>query len=219
MMAVWKIGPALATGCTLDPEAGRDHPGDDAQDPGRAGGGDLSAGRHELHRRPRRSRGRLAGHPSRGRHGLADGFPGDRQVDRRARGGHPEEGPSRAGRQGSVDRLRRRRHGAGDGDDRGDRLLQRRSGLHGGDPRAGLEGGLRRRRLRPRRGGEGLQDRRHVRSRHGAGPGQLRAPARPRRELPQGHEGRDRHRREPPGSAGLLPRGDGRRGSRTRTTG
>ena len=202
------------------PEAGRNHPGDDAQDPGRAGGRDLSARRHELHRRPWRPRGLVAGDAPRGGHGLADGLSGNRQVDRRARSGHPEEGSPGARWQGTGDRLRRRRHGARDGDDRRDRLLQRRSRLHRGDARAGLEGRLRRRGLGPRRAGEGLQDRGHVRSRHGAGPGQLRAPARPRRGLPQGREWRrDRHRGQPPRPAGLLPRGDGGRGSRTRTTG
>ena len=69
--------------------------------------------------------------------------------------------PPRARRQGARGRLRRRRHGGRGRDRRRHRLVQRRPGLHGRDPRARRLEGLRRRAPGPRRPGRGLQDRRH----------------------------------------------------------
>ena len=68
---------------------------------------------------------------------------------------HAQARAPRARRQGAGDRLRRRRARERARDDRGHRLLQRRTGLHGGDARAGRRRRLRRRRRRARRAGAG----------------------------------------------------------------
>ena len=74
----------------------------------------------------------------------------------RQRGGRRSQaGPPRARRQGAGHRLRRRRHRGRGRDDRRRRLLQRRPGLHGGDPRDRLAEGLRRLRRRAGRAGQG----------------------------------------------------------------
>ncbi len=132
------------------PQAGRDDAGDDAE-VRRVVRRHPAARRLQRDRRPRPA-GRLgAGHPPRRADGQPDRVAGHRQVDRPGRGGVAEAGPPRARRQGPGSRLRRRRHGDGDGDDRRHRLLQRRPGLHRGDPRPRLQERLRRRRQRARR--------------------------------------------------------------------
>ena len=184
MMAVWKIGPALGGRQHDRAQAGRDDPGDDAE-VRRVVRRHPAARRLQRDRRPRRAGRRGAGHPPRRRHGLADRLAADRQVDRRGRRRHAQAGPPRARRQGAGGRLRRRRDGDRDGDDRRHRLLQRRPGLHRGDPGAGRQGRLRRRRQRPREQAKGLVLGDTPRRGHDAGPAQLRAPARARRGLPR----------------------------------
>ena len=196
MMAVWKIGPALAAGNTDRAQAGRD---DAADDPAlrRVVRRPAAARRPQRDRRPRRAGRQGAGHPPRRRDGLADRLAADRQVDRAGRRRHPQARPPRARRQGPGDRLRRRRDGDRAGDDRRHRLLQRRPGLHRRDPRARRQGRLRRRRQRPRLRSEGAGPRRHRLGRDDARPAQLRAPARARRGLPraQARQRGGRHRR------------------------
>ena len=159
MMAIWKIGPAFAAGCTTVLKPAENTPvstfklaeiAADILPPGVlnviGGHGDPAGAA-------------LVTHPDVDMVSLT-GSPGDRQVDRQGGGGHAQARPPRARRQGAgvvfddADIERRR------GDDRRDRPLQRRPGLHRGDPGARRDGRLRRRRLRSRRAGEGLRDRR-----------------------------------------------------------
>ena len=179
MMAIWKIGPAFAAGCTTVLKPAENTPGLDLQ-AGRDRGRVPAPGRAQRDRRPRRSGRRCARHPPRRRLRLAHRLPGDRQVDRQGGGGHAQARPPRARRQGPGRGLRRRRPRRRQGDDRGDRPLQRRTGLHRGDPGARRVERLRRRRRGSRRRGEGLRDGRPQRRGHDPGPGDLRAPARPR---------------------------------------
>ena len=218
MMAVWKIGPALATGNTIvlkpaptTPLSTHPPRGDRLGVP--------AQGRAQRHRRRQRP-GRGARRARRRRHGLAHRLGRDRQVDRRARGQDAQEGPPRAGRQGAGRGLRRRRPRLRARDDRRHRLLQRRPGLHRGDARAGLERDPRRRRQRPGQGGRRLRHGRHELGRHDARPGELRPPARARRGLPRAHAlaRRDRHRRQGARPARLLPAADGRVRAASRTT-
>ena len=67
----------------------------------------------------------------------------------------PQAGPPRARRQGAGRRVRRRRHRRRRRGHRDGRLLQRRAGLHGGDPGARRARHLRRLRRRAGRGGRG----------------------------------------------------------------
>ena len=161
MMAVWKIGPALAAGNTvvlkpaettplIDSEARRDRrrvPAD---------------GRAQRDHRPRQPDRPGARHAPEGRDGEPHRQRRYRQVDRPGGRRQPQAGAPRARRQGAGGRVRRRRHGDRDGDDRRHRLLQRRPGLHRRDPRARRQRGLRRRRERPRRAGQVARDRRHL---------------------------------------------------------
>ena len=219
MMAVWKIGPALATGNTDRPQAGADHAGDDPA--------------------PRRARRRASCPRACSTSSRAATTPGAElvthdDVDMVSLTGSVETGKwiaetrrrdaqaraPRARRQGAGHRLRRRRHGDRDGDDRRHRLLQRRPGLHGRHARARRHGRLRRRRQRARRAGQGLRHGRHHVGRHDARPAELRPPARARRGLPraQARQRGDRHRRQRARPPRLLPRADGRRGPARRTT-
>ena len=141
MMAIWKIGPALGAGNTIVLKPAETTPvttlklAEWAAEILPAGVFNVIGGHGE-------PAGAVAGHPRRRRHGLADRLAADRQVDRQGRRGHAEAGPPRAGRQGAGGGLRRRRHGDGAGDDRRHRLLQRRPGLHRGDPGARLGQGV-----------------------------------------------------------------------------
>ena len=73
-------------------------------------------------------------------------------------GGRPQAGPPGTRRQGSRDRVRRRRPGEGRRGDRDRRVLQRRPGLHGRDEGAGRAGHPRRLRRRAGRAGGGTGD-------------------------------------------------------------
>ncbi len=168
MMAVWKIGPALAAGNTVVLKPSETTPLT-ALKLAELAGRDLPQGCAQRDHRPRRSSRPGAGHPSRCRHGLADRIGGHRQVDRQARRRHAQASPPRARRQGARGCVRRRRPDDGAGDDRRHRLLQRGPGLHRGDPRAGRFQGPRRRGQRTGRAGPGPGPRRHPLCRYDAG--------------------------------------------------
>ena len=137
MMAVWKIGPALATGNTIVLKPAPTTPlstlklAELAAEFLPKGVLNVVTGGNDAGRGARRARRR--------RHGLAHRLGRDRQVDRRARRQDAQARAPRARRQGAGRRLRRRRHGDRAGDDRRHRLLQRRPGLHGGHARARLQ--------------------------------------------------------------------------------
>ena len=99
MMAIWKIGPALATGNTIVLKPAPTHAADHAA-PRRDRVRVPAQGRAQRRRRRQRDR-RRARHPRRRRHGVADRQRGDRQVDRpRGRGDAQARAP-RARRQGA----------------------------------------------------------------------------------------------------------------------
>ena len=148
MMAVWKIGPALATGNTLVLKPAETTPVTTLKVLGRDLRRDPAAGRRQLHRRPRRAHRarRLVTHDD---------------VDMVSLTGSPDTGKWIA--KAAADSLKRVHLELGGKapvvvfDDvdmetametiAGHRLLQRRPGLHRGDPGAGQQEGLRRRRL------------------------------------------------------------------------
>ena len=107
MMAIWKIGPALATGNTIVLKPAPTTPLSTLR-LAEIAVGVPAQGRAQRHRRRQRPR-RGAGRARRRRHGLAHRLGRDRQVDRRARGQDAQAGPPRARRQGARRRLRRRR--------------------------------------------------------------------------------------------------------------
>ncbi len=162
MMAIWKIGPALAAGNTIVLKPAETTPittlrfAELAQEFLPRGVLNVLTGRGEP------TGEALISAPG-GGHGLAHGLGRDRQAHRARRGRHAQARAPRARRQGAGARVRRRLARERARDDRGDRLLQRRPGLHRGHPRAGVGEGLRRRRLGPRRAGAGARDRRHAR--------------------------------------------------------
>ena len=138
MMAIWKIGPALAAGNTIVLKPAETTPlttlklGEIAAEFLPKGVLNVIGGRGETGQA-------LVKHPDI-RHGLAHRLGGDRQVDRPRRGRHAQARAPRAGRQGAGRRLRRRRHGRGALETiAGTGLLQRRPGLHRSDARAGRE--------------------------------------------------------------------------------
>ncbi len=101
------------------------------------------------HRQPRhRSR---AGRRPAARHGLDHRLGAGRHGGRRLGRARPQARAPRARRQGAGHRLRRRRHRGGRRGHHGGRLLQRRPGLHGGDPPARARERARRVRGRARR--------------------------------------------------------------------
>ena len=108
MMAVWKIGPALATGNTVVLKPAEQTPLTVAA-PGRAGRRHLPARRVQRDHRPRRARRRGAGPPPRGRHGLAHRRRGHRQDHREVGLGLAQARAPRTRRQGAGRGVRRRR--------------------------------------------------------------------------------------------------------------
>ena len=154
MMAIWKIGPALAAGNTVVLKPSEQTPmtrlaprADRLRAP--------AEGRAERDLRPRRA-GRRGPRPPPGRRdGLADRRRRDRQGGRARRRGLAQARAPRAGRQGAGRRVRRRRPRRRRRGREGRRLLQRRPGLHRRDTRAGGTEDPRRLRLRPRGGGAG----------------------------------------------------------------
>ncbi len=131
LMAAWKLGPALATGCTVILKPAEQTPLTRAA-PRRAGPG----GRHPARRRQRRHglrRGdrRAAGRPPRRRQDRLHRLHRGRQADPRRRRGQPQEGVAGARRQVPQHRLRRRRPRDGDPRRRQRDLLQPRPVLRG----------------------------------------------------------------------------------------
>ncbi len=195
LMAIWKIGPALAAGNTIVLKPAPSTPlttlllGEIASEFLPKGVLNVVAGGNET--------GQAIVTHRRRRHGLADRFGRDRQVDRARGRRHAQARAPRARRQGSGRRLRRRRHGGRGRDDRRHRLVQRRPGLHRRDARARRLEGLRRGAAGPRRPGRRVQDRRHDGPGDEPRPAQLRHPPRARRGLPGAPAGlrRDRDRR------------------------
>ena len=176
MMAIWKIGPALAAGNTIVLKPAPTTPlttlrlGEIASEFFPKGVLNVVSGGNETGQA-------IVTHAEVDMVSLT-GLGRDRQVDRARRGGHAQARAPRARRQGSGRRVRRRRHGGRGRDRRRDRLVQRRPGLHGRDPRARRLEGLRRRAPGPRRPGHRVQDRRHDGSRDEPRPAELRPPAR-----------------------------------------
>ena len=133
MMAVWKIGPALAAGNTIVLKPSRVHAGHDAA---------ARRGRRRARARPASSTSScghgdpvgqtLVTHPDVAMVSLT-GSVGDGQVDRQGRGRFAEARAPRARRQGAGGDLRRRRRRGRDRRRAGRRLLQHRPGLHRGD--------------------------------------------------------------------------------------
>ena len=183
MMAIWKIGPALATGNTIVLKPAESTPlstlrlAELANEILPEGVLNVVTGAGEVGQR-------MVTHPDVDMVSLT-GQRRHRQVDRAGRRGHAQARPPRARRQGARRGLRRRRPGAARGDDRRRRLLQRRPGLHGRDARARVRPHARRRRRGAGRAGPRAQARRHLRPRDHARPGQLRAPALKRHRLPR----------------------------------
>ena len=162
MMAIWKIGPALAAGNTIVLKPAATTPVTDAA-ARRARGRVPAHGRAQRDHRPRRRRRarRSSTHADVDMVSLTGSVETGKWIAARRRG-HAQARPPRARRQGAGRRLRRRRPGDRAGDDRRHRLLQRRPGLHRRDARARRREGLRRRRRRPRRAGQGPRHRRHA---------------------------------------------------------
>ena len=178
MMAIWKIGPALAAGCTTVLKPAPTTPLT-ARPAGRARGRvfppgvlNVVVGGNDA--------GRGAGRAPRRRDGLADRIGRDRQVGRRARRARPSSGSTSslaARRRCSCSTTPTSRprpeaiagfgyYNAGQDCTAATRVL------------AGAD--LRRLRRRPRRKGQG-RDRRHPHAETTLGPLNIRAPARPRR--------------------------------------
>ena len=168
------------------PQAQRHDAADDAA-AGRAGRRHPAGRRvqRRLRRPGHRPRARRAPDPAAGRHHRVGAR---RDAGRRGRLPRRQAGAPGAGRQGAGGGLRRRRPRGRGRRDRHRRLLQRRPGLHGGDPGAGRAAHPRRLRGRADRAGE--EDHHHVRQRRRRrgrprAPGEQRRPAGPRDRLPR----------------------------------
>ncbi len=111
LMAAWKLGPALATGCTVVLKPAEQTPLT-ALLLARADRRSRHSRRRGQHRaRLRRDRRRGAGRASRRRQDRLHRLDRGRQADRAGRRRQPEEGVARAGRQVAEHRLRRCRSG------------------------------------------------------------------------------------------------------------
>ena len=221
MMAVWKIGPALAAGNTVVLKPAETTPAVDAASSPSYAAEILPAGRAQRDHRPRRPDRPGAGHAPGRRHGLAD------RLGRAPASGSPSA---------AADTLKRVHLELGGkapvvvfDDVELETALETIAGTGyynaGQDCTAAtrvLAGaqGLRRRRRRARRAGQGAGHGRHPLGGHDARSAQLGPPARAGRGLPraQARPRRDRHRRQRARQPRLLPRADGRRRPRSRTT-
>ena len=130
MMAIWKMGPALAAGNVQILKPAEQTPlttlrfAELAQEFLPPGVLQVITGR-------RRARGRRARAPRRDPADLADRLGRDGQADRDgSRAEQPQARPPRARRQGADGRARRRRSGHGRRGDQDRRLLELRPGLH-----------------------------------------------------------------------------------------
>ena len=111
MMAIWKIGPALAAGCTIVLKPAPTTPARAVRLAELAADIFPKGVLNVVARRQRPGRG--AGRAPRRGDGVADRLGRHRQVDRRARRHVAQERPPRARRQGPGGRVRRRRHRGG----------------------------------------------------------------------------------------------------------
>ena len=131
LMAAWKLGPALACGCTIVLKPAEQTPLSAL----RLGELILEAGVPEgvlnIVTGYRRDRGCGAGRPRGRRQGGVHRLDRGRQADRPGSGRQPEEGDARARRQVAQRRLRRRRHGDRDSRSGQRDLLQPRPVLRG----------------------------------------------------------------------------------------
>ena len=157
MMAVWKFAPAIAAGNTVVLKPSDTTPATTTL-LAEIAAEFLPPGVFNV----------ICGDRDTGRAMVAPRHAGDGQHHRlgarRHGGGHgrvaqPEAGAPRARRQGAGGRVRRRRHQPPPPRHRHRRLLQRRPGLHGGDPGAGRGRALRRLRRRAGRARRRRQDR------------------------------------------------------------
>ena len=195
MMAVWKLGPALAAGQPPDPQAVRADAALAA--PLRA----ARAGGHPAGRAAGRDRRRRPGRPAPrrapgDRNGLAHRRRRDREDDRPQRRRHAQARPPRARRQGADGDLRRRRPEGGRRGDPARRLLELRPGLHRRLARDRRAEDLRHAARGARAAGRVAQGRRPAQRRDGDGLGHLARPAGADPRLPRAREGRDDpHRR------------------------
>ena len=154
LMAVWKIGPALAAGNTVVLKPSDTTP-ESTLRLAELASEFLPAGHAQRrHRRPRDRPPARRAPDARARrdHRLGP----RRRRGRRQRRPAGQAGAPRAGRQGAGRGLRRRRHRGGRRGHRDRRLLQRRPGLHGRHPRPRGPRHPRRLRRRARRLREGL---------------------------------------------------------------
>ena len=131
LMAAWKVGPALTTGCTIVLKPAEQTPlsalrlGELALEAGHP------ARRAQRHHRLRRRR-RRAGRARRRRQGRVHRLDRGRQADRPGRGPHePQARLARARRQEPEHRARRRRRRGRDRRRRAGHLLQPGRGVHG----------------------------------------------------------------------------------------
>ena len=159
MMAIWKLGPALAAGNVQILKPAEQTPlttlrfAELAQE-------FLPPGVLQVDHRRRRPCRRRARPPPRDPADLADRLRRDRQADRRRRGAvEPEARPPRARRQGADGRPRRCRPGHGRRGDQDRRLLELRPGLHGVVANPRPREGLRRRHVRDGEGARGDEGR------------------------------------------------------------
>ena len=153
MMAVWKIGPALAAGNTIVLKPAETTPmttlklAELAAEIFPKGVLNVITG----HGNPAGQA--LVTHPDVDMVSLTGSVDTGKWIAAHRRR-HAQARPPRARRQGAGRRVRRRRPGDGARDDRRHRLLQRRPGLHRRDPRARQRQGPRRRRRRAGRAGQ-----------------------------------------------------------------
>ena len=221
MMAIWKLGPALAAGNVQILKPAEQTPlttlrfvelAQEFLPPGVLQvitGDGVPAG--DGARAPRRD-------PA----DLADRLRRDGQADRGRRGAEqPEARPPRARRQGADGRARRRRPGHRRRGDQDRRLLELGPGLHRVLAHPRPQEGLRRRHVRDGQGARGDEGRRPGRGRRRRhGPGDLARAAGARARLPRARgrrEGDGRHRRRGDRRPRLLRQADRRRRRRSRT--
>ena len=144
LMAVWKIGPALAAGNSVVLKPASATPLTTLKLAELAHEAGVPDGVFNVVTGPGDVVGAAIAGPPRDRPGEPHRRLRDGQEDHGPRHRQPEAGPPGAGRQGAVHRLRRRGPGRGRPWRRGRGLRQRRPGLHRGHARVRPEARLRR---------------------------------------------------------------------------
>ena len=138
MMAVWKIGPALATGNTIVLKPAPDHAAEHASASPRSPSEFLPKGVLNVIAGGNDPGAALVEHDDVDMVSLTGSVETGKWIAEHA-AKTLKQRPPRAGRQGAGRRVRRRRHRRRARDDRRHRLLQRRPGLHRGHARARLQ--------------------------------------------------------------------------------